>query len=111
MKALVAFVSGAIFALGLGLGGMTQPAKVLAFLDVGGRWDPSLAFVMGGAIAVHALVVRFARRRATPLLEDRFHLATTTAIDASVRVSMRVPPTDRRCRRAARPRVSYRPRT
>ena len=81
MKALVAFVSGAIFALGLGLGGMTQPAKVLAFLDVSGRWDPSLAFVRGGAIAIYALAVRVARRRPGPLLEVRFHQPTKTAID------------------------------
>jgi uncharacterized protein len=81
MKALVAFASGALFALGLGLGGMTQPAKVLAFLDVSGRWDPSLAFVLAGAIAIHALAVRVARRWPAPLLEERFHLPTKTAID------------------------------
>lgn len=60
---LIAFLSGLVFAAGLGLSGMTQPAKVLAFLDVGGAWDPSLAFVMVGAIAVHAVAWRIARRR------------------------------------------------
>ena len=50
---VIAFVAGLLFAVGLGLSGMTQPAKVVGFLDVFGDWDPSLAFVMGGAIAVH----------------------------------------------------------
>ena len=54
MKRLaVAFVAGAIFALGLGVSGMTDPSRILGFLDVTGRWDPSLIFVMFGAIAVH----------------------------------------------------------
>ena len=56
---LVAFVSALLFGAGLGLSGMTQPSKVLGFLDVTGSWDPSLLFVMAGAIAVH---VAFARR-------------------------------------------------
>ncbi len=59
---LVAFVSGLVFGIGLLVSGMTKPSKVLAFLDVGGDWDPSLAFVMGGAVAVHALFARLALR-------------------------------------------------
>lgn len=59
----IAFLSGLVFAAGLGLAGMTQPAKVLGFLDIGGAWDPSLAFVMVGAIAVHAVAWRVAARR------------------------------------------------
>ncbi len=59
----IAFLSGLVFAAGLGLAGMTQPAKVLAFLDIGGAWDPSLAFVMVGAIAVHAVAWQIATRR------------------------------------------------
>lgn len=82
MKSFVAFASGALFALGLGLGGMTQPAKVVAFLDLTGRWDPSLAFVMVGAIAIQALAYRMVRGRPEPLLDDRFHLPTKTAIDS-----------------------------
>jgi uncharacterized protein len=55
--------SGALFALGLALSGMTDPGKVLAFLDVGGAWDPSLAFVMGGAVGFHGLWLWLTRRR------------------------------------------------
>lgn len=57
------FVAGGVFALGLGLSGMTQPAKVIGFLDVAGAWDPSLAFVMGGAVGTYALLLWLARRR------------------------------------------------
>ena len=58
----LAFACGLLFALGLGLSGMTQPSKVLAFLDVLGAWDPSLALVMAGAIAVHLPLSRLRRR-------------------------------------------------
>lgn len=57
----VGFGSGVLFAAGLALSGMTDPGKVLAFLDVAGAWDPTLAFVMGGAVGFHALWLRFAR--------------------------------------------------
>lgn len=60
MKAqVVAAASGALFAAGLALSGMTDPGKVLGFLDVAGNWNPSLAFVMGGAVGVHFLWLRF----------------------------------------------------
>ena len=78
----LAALAGAMFALGLALGGMTVPAKVTGFLAIGGAWDPSLAFVMIGAIAVHAPLQRLIRRRGAPLLAERFHGPTTTAIDA-----------------------------
>jgi uncharacterized membrane protein YedE/YeeE len=71
-----------LFALGLGLAGMTDPNKVLAFLDVSGDWDPSLAFVMVGAISVYAVaqaVIR--RRRAEPWFDVKFHLPTRRDID------------------------------
>ena len=58
MAQLTAFAAGLLFAAGLGVAGMTQPAKVFGFLDITGNWDPSLAFVMLGAIAVHATAVR-----------------------------------------------------
>ena len=67
-NALAALTVGFIFALGLGLAGMTQPQKVVGFLDLFGDWDPSLAFVMAGAIAVHFIAYRLIRRRDTPLL-------------------------------------------
>lgn len=71
-----AFLAGLIFAIGLVLGGMTQPAKVIGFLDIfGGAWDPSLAFVMGGAILVHAPIYALVvRRRSQPLLQARFQI-------------------------------------
>ena len=65
--ALVSFVAGLVFAAGLGVSGMTNPLKVAAFLDVTGAWDPSLAFVMIGAIGVHAVAWAWARRSARPI--------------------------------------------
>jgi uncharacterized protein len=65
---LIGFASGALFAVGLALSGMTDPGKVLAFLDVTGAWDPTLAFVMGGAVGVHALWLLLIRRRQRPAL-------------------------------------------
>lgn len=62
-KNVVAFVAGVIFAVGLGLGGMTQPEKVIGFLDLFGHWDPSLLFVMAGAIALHLPVSLWAKRQ------------------------------------------------
>jgi uncharacterized membrane protein YedE/YeeE len=78
----VALVAGALFGLGLLLSGMSRPAKVLGFLDVGHDWDPSLAFVMIGAIGVHAVAYRLIRRRTRPLLDDRFHVPDDRTIDA-----------------------------
>ncbi|MEM7159762.1 MAG: YeeE/YedE family protein [Myxococcota bacterium] len=77
-----ALLCGVVFGLGLGLAGMTNPAKVLSFLDVTGDWDPSLAFVMAGAIAVYAPAYRLVTRRSAPHLGPRFHLPTRRDIDA-----------------------------
>ena len=76
-----AFVSGLVFALGLGLSGMTQPAKVTAFLDFAGDWDPSLAFVMIGAIGVYAALYRLIRHLPSPLFSTTFALPARTDID------------------------------
>lgn len=65
-------VSGGIFAAGLVLSGMVRPSKVLGFLDVAGVWDPSLAFVMAGAIGVHAIAHAIARRRSGPIAASAF---------------------------------------
>jgi uncharacterized protein len=81
-RLIVAFVSGLVFALGLALAGMTDPMKVIGFLDVAGAWDPSLAFVMGGAVLVYALLSRLITRRDAPLLDARFFLPTGRDIDA-----------------------------
>jgi uncharacterized membrane protein YedE/YeeE len=78
---LVAFVSGALFAVGLAVAGMTQPAKVVGFLDVAGSWDASLAFVMVGAIAVFSTLSRLATKRSTPLWSARFQLPTRRDIE------------------------------
>ena len=78
---IAAFGAGLIFALGLGISGMTDPGKVIAFLDFTGRWDASLAFVMAGAIAVHTLFVRIALRRGRPLLTPTFVLPTNLRVD------------------------------
>ncbi|NVB40975.1 YeeE/YedE family protein [Pseudenhygromyxa sp. WMMC2535] len=79
---ITAFLSGLLFAIGLGLAGMTNPNKVLNFLDVSGSWDPSLAFVMGGAILVYLPVYRITKGKDAPLWNDRFHWPTKTDIDA-----------------------------
>ena len=71
-RIFVALISGFIFAIGLGLAGMTQPQKVLGFLDVQ-HWDPSLLFVMGGAITVHVFAYFFASRKSHPLFDSSWH--------------------------------------
>lgn len=78
---LVALIVGSLFGLGLSISGMVLPEKVIGFLDVAGVWDPSLAFVMMGAIAVHAPVVRWIKRRQTSLLGDGLSLPTRKDID------------------------------
>ncbi|HEY9272139.1 DUF6691 family protein, partial [Achromobacter sp.] len=67
MVALIAFASGLVFGLGLIVSGMANPAKVLGFLDLAGAWDPSLAFVMGGAVLVTAAGFALLRRRRASL--------------------------------------------
>jgi hypothetical protein len=84
IQALVAAVAGAIFGAGLLLSGMTDPAKVLGFLDVTGAWDGSLAFVMMGAIGVHAVAYRLIRRRERPLLEAGFHVPLRCDLDGKL---------------------------
>ena len=82
MKAnLVALLSGVIFGLGLALSQMINPNKVISFLDVTGNWDPSLAFVMMGALAVTMLSFRFILKRSIPLLDSGFHVSKQTIIN------------------------------
>jgi len=80
-RLLAAVVAGVLFGVGLAVSGMVRPTKVLAFLDIAGAWDPSLAFVMIGAIGVHAVAVVAARRRGRPVGSDKFHWPDLTAID------------------------------
>lgn len=82
MRLTFAYAVGLLFGVGISISGMANPAKVLNFFDVAGSWDPSLAFVMGGALAVAALGYRLALRRAAPALAARFELPTATAVDA-----------------------------
>lgn len=84
VRLAVAYLAGAIFGTGLLLSGMTQPAKVIGFLDVTaarGAWDPTLAFVMGGAVLVHMIGYRLARRRTRPLFDAGFHIPTRRDLD------------------------------
>jgi uncharacterized membrane protein YedE/YeeE len=85
-KNALAAICGLLFALGLGLGGMTNPLKVQAFLDVLGKWDPSLMFVMGGGIVVGFWAFRAAKRRAHPFWGGDFGWPRTTDIDAQLLV-------------------------
>ena len=80
-RLLFALASGLVFGLGLLASGMTNPAKVQGFLDLFGRWDPSLAFVMGGAVAVTSLGYALLRRRKTSLSGDPMSWSAATAIN------------------------------
>ncbi|MCP1400065.1 YeeE/YedE family protein [Achromobacter insolitus] len=86
MVALIAFVSGLVFGLGLIISGMANPAKVLGFLDVAGAWDPSLAFVMGGAVLVTAVGFALLRRRRASLSGEPLRWSTATRVDVRLAV-------------------------
>jgi uncharacterized protein len=79
-----AFVCGLLFGIGLIVSQMSNPAKVIGFLDITGQWDPSLAFVMAGAVAVFALGYRLALRRSAPLLDKSFALPGKTNVDKAL---------------------------
>lgn len=81
MQILMALMAGLLFGIGLIVSGMTDPAKVIGFLDLAGAWDPSLAFVMGGAILVGAFAFGAARTRERSLLGAPMRLPTATRID------------------------------
>lgn len=81
MKVLLAGLAGLLFGVGLLISGMTDPAKVIAFLDVTGAWEPALMFVMGGAMVTYALLVRPTLRRGRPWLGSELHLPAQTGID------------------------------
>ncbi len=81
MQALAALLAGGVFGVGLLWSGMANPDKVLGFLDLAGAWDPSLAFVMAGAIAVGLVAFGWARGRSQSLLGDRLQMPTATHID------------------------------
>lgn len=81
MKILAGYIAGLLFGLGLTLAGMTDPARVLGFLDVAGAWDPTLAFVLGGAVITAFIGYRAVLGREAPLLVPRFQLPTRQALD------------------------------
>ena len=81
-KLLAGFAAGLVFGIGLTLAQMTNPAKVLAFLDLFGAWDPSLALVMGGAVVVTFCGFRLLRARTAPICDTAMHWPSATAIDA-----------------------------
>ncbi|APE29336.1 YeeE/YedE family protein [Aurantiacibacter gangjinensis] len=82
MRAFLSLLSGTIFGFGLALSGMMNPARVRGFLDLFGDWDPTLAFVMGGAMLVMAAAWLVQRRLARPTADRDFHLPETQTIDA-----------------------------
>lgn len=81
MSLLLSLVTGALFGLGLAIAGMLNPTKVVAFLDITGNWDPSLAFVMGAGLVVNLIGWQIAKRRTQPIFESRFHLPQASQID------------------------------
>jgi hypothetical protein len=81
MNGLAALASGAVFAVGLVVGGMTRPSRIVGFLDLFGNWDPTLAFVMAGAVGTHFGMLRWILRRPSPVLAPRFVLPTRKDVD------------------------------
>lgn len=80
-RLLASFGAGVLFAVGLAISGMTQPSKVVGFLDFTGEWDPSLVFVMGAAVGVTFILFRLSWRRGAPLFAPKFQLPTRRDID------------------------------
>ena len=81
MRLVLTYIIGLIFGLGIVISGMANPAKVLNFFDFAGSWDPSLAFVMGGALATTFVGYRLTLRRTHPIFAQDFHLPTRVEID------------------------------
>tara|TARA_R110001583_G_scaffold45777_1_gene143891 strand:+ start:2945 stop:3358 length:414 start_codon:yes stop_codon:yes gene_type:complete len=82
MRTLMAYAAGLLFGLGLAISGMTDPARVLGFLDIAGEWDPTLAFVLGGAVITTFIGYRLVLRRSSPFFGDKFHLPTKRELDS-----------------------------
>ena len=84
MNQFSAFVCGWVFAIGLGVSGMTKPSKVIGFLDVTGHWDPSLMFVMGGAVLLGLVSFPWVLKRKAPILGEKFILPENAGLDAKL---------------------------
>lgn len=80
-QSIVAFICGAVFAIGLALAGMTQPLKIIGFLDVFGSWDPSLVFVLASAVGVYYISFQLVVKRKRPLVGPKFHIPTRKDVD------------------------------
>ncbi|MFT5425999.1 MAG: putative membrane protein YedE/YeeE [Gammaproteobacteria bacterium] len=80
-KIIISSVSGILFGLGLGISEMVNPDKILSFLDVGGDWDPSLIFVMLGALFVTTIIFRLILKRDRPIFDHHFKLPTKQEFD------------------------------
>ncbi|WP_433852198.1 DUF6691 family protein [Stenotrophomonas nitritireducens] len=83
---LAALLAGALFGLGLAVSGMTDPLRILGFLDVAGAFDPTLLFVLGGAVGTTMLLFRFVLRRPAPVLAERFQVSQLRSVDARLLV-------------------------
>lgn len=81
MRILTAYLIGLVFGVGIAISGMANPAKVLNFFDVAGTWDPSLIFVMGGALVTTFIGYKLVFGRSTPIMDGSFHLPTNRKID------------------------------
>lgn len=84
MPLLLALLAGIVFGAGLAISDMVNPARVLNFLDLAGRWDPTLIFVMAGGLAVTVLGYRLTLRQTAPWMAQRFHIPTRTIVDRSL---------------------------
>ncbi len=82
MQIVIGLICGIVFGAGLAVSDMINPARVLNFLDLAGHWDPTLAFVMAGGLAVAGVGYRMVFRRSAPLFDAKFHLPVLTQIDA-----------------------------
>ena len=81
MRLIVSYLTGLVFGIGIAISGMANPAKVLNFFDIAGQWDPSLAFVMGGALIVTFVGYRFVLKRSGPALATQFQVPTRRDLD------------------------------
>ncbi|SMX44581.1 DUF6691 family protein [Octadecabacter ascidiaceicola] len=81
MRLIILFLIGLVFGVGISISGMANPAKVLNFFDFAGAWDPSLIFVMGGAVVVTFIGYRFVLKRPAPIMDAKFHLPTRRDLD------------------------------
>lgn len=84
MRMLMGYVAGLLFGLGLAISGMTDPARVLGFLDIAGAWDPTLMFVLGGAVVTSFVGYRLVFKQTAPLFGERFQLPTRQDLDVKL---------------------------